>query len=86
MAKTVKVIMKQRSDTSANWAATDPVLLAGELGYSTDDNIVKIGDGTKKWSQLDSLVYTQTVSDYVGDVIKPGDTLFGGTATTTFND
>lgn len=42
-------------DTSANWTASDPVLLDGEIVIvDTDAGDVryKVGDGTKKYSQL----------------------------------
>ena len=42
-------------DTSANWTASDPVLLDGEIIIvDTDSGDVryKVGDGTKKYSQL----------------------------------
>lgn len=42
-----------KSDTSANWESNNPVLLKGELGVATDLNKVKIGDGTKTWTQLE---------------------------------
>ena len=44
--------MQQRRGTSEVWAAKDPVLLSGELGYDTTTGGVKIGDGVKKWSEL----------------------------------
>ena len=45
--------MKQRLDTKANWAAKNPVLLAGELGIVSDDpNLYKVGDGTTAWNAL----------------------------------
>lgn len=50
---TVKVKIKQRCDTEANWKASDPVLLDGEMAISSDkDNRYKIGNGTSKWSAL----------------------------------
>ena len=51
--KVIKVRNKVKYDTEANWAKSDPVLLAGELAVSSDrNNRIKIGDGTKKWSAL----------------------------------
>jgi len=41
--------------TEARWDETDPVLKAGEPGYATDSSILKIGDGTRHWSQLDPI-------------------------------
>ena len=50
---TIKVRLKQRYDKEANWKAKDPVLLAGEVAISSDKNgKQKVGDGTKKWSEL----------------------------------
>ena len=42
-------------DTSANWTASDPVLLDGEIiivDTDAGDVRYKVGDGTKKYSQL----------------------------------
>lgn len=47
---------KFRSDTAANWAQNNPVLLAGEFGVVTDGtetDRVKIGDGMTAWNSLD---------------------------------
>ncbi|CAA2409866.1 tail assembly protein [Xanthomonas phage Bosa] len=46
----------QRRDTTANWNSKDPVLWSGEVGILMDPGQavkLKVGDGTKKWSQLD---------------------------------
>jgi hypothetical protein len=51
--KVIKVRNKVKYDTEANWAKSDPVLLAGELAVSSDrNNRIKVGDGSKKWSAL----------------------------------
>lgn len=44
-----------RNDTSANWTATNPVLLKGELGIENDTGIVKCGDGVAKWESAQIL-------------------------------
>lgn len=41
-----------RRDTSTTWAVNNPILLQGELGYETDTNYLKIGDGTTPWNDL----------------------------------
>lgn len=41
-----------RRDTSNNWTSVNPVLLKGEIGYETDTNYIKIGDGTTAWRSL----------------------------------
>lgn len=54
MAKTVNAIQKQRTNTAANWAATNPVLLSGQLGIISDTSPrrVKVGDGVTAWNSL----------------------------------
>ena len=44
--------MQQRRGTAAQWIAADPVLAAGEIGYETDTNEFRIGDGVNVWSDL----------------------------------
>lgn len=44
--------MQQRRGTAAQWAAADPILNAGEIGWESDTNKFKIGDGTNHWDDL----------------------------------
>ena len=49
----VKARLAQKIDTEANWAATDLILMAGEIAVSSDNlNNFKVGDGVHKWSEL----------------------------------
>lgn len=41
-----------RGATTAEWAASNPVLADREMGVDTDEHRVKIGDGSSAWSQL----------------------------------
>jgi hypothetical protein len=41
-----------RRGTSAEWAAANPVLAAGEPGVDLDTGDLKIGDGTTAWSSM----------------------------------
>ena len=41
-----------RRDTSANWAAANPVLAPGEPGLDVTVNLVKYGDGVSTWDAL----------------------------------
>lgn len=41
-----------RQDIGENWVENDPILLSGEFGFETDANKLKLGDGTKKWTEL----------------------------------
>lgn len=81
--KTFNTRIKNKRDTSANWTSKDPVLLDGELiivDTVSGETRFKIGDGTKKYSQLpfqdeilrnskvdlDAGVYTATASSTDG--------------------
>ncbi len=41
-----------RRDTLSNWSINNPVLLEGEMGYVTNTNQVKFGDGQTPWNDL----------------------------------
>lgn len=45
-----------RRDTAANWESRNPILKAGEFGFDTTSNIVKIGDGSTAWENLVGLM------------------------------
>jgi hypothetical protein len=45
--------MLQRRATEAVWNTSDYVLATGELGVTTDTGIIKVGNGTSPWSELD---------------------------------
>jgi hypothetical protein len=44
--------MQQRRGTAAQWTAANPVLAAGEIGFETDTNKFKMGNGSSAWSAL----------------------------------
>ncbi len=44
--------MQQRRGTAAQWTAANPVLAAGEIGFETDTNKFKVGNGSTAWSSL----------------------------------
>jgi hypothetical protein len=41
-----------RRGTASQWTSTNPTLAAGEWGYETDTNKVKIGNGSTAWNSL----------------------------------
>ncbi len=47
-----QTVIKLRRDTAANWGSVNPVLAAGEAGFESDSNKLKIGDGATAWSSL----------------------------------
>ena len=49
----MSISMQQKRGTASQWTSSNPVLLAGEMGFETDTGLIKIGDGTKTWNNLD---------------------------------
>ena len=41
-----------RNDVAAKWLEVNPTLLKGEIGVESDTNKIKIGDGSRTWSEL----------------------------------
>jgi hypothetical protein len=58
--------MQQRRGTAAQWTSTNagagPVLNAGEIGWESDTNRFKIGDGVNNWANLDYFADTNSTT------------------------
>jgi len=66
--------MQQRRGTAAQWISTNsgngPILNAGEIGFETDTNKFKIGDGVNHWINLDYFIdASSTVNPAFGSSI-----------------
>ena len=48
--------MQQRRGTASQWSSANPILNAGEMGWESDTNKFKIGDGTNHWADLDYFI------------------------------
>ncbi|MCI8380110.1 MAG: hypothetical protein HFH72_16695, partial [Lachnospiraceae bacterium] len=80
MEQTILVKHKQAYDTEENWKANNPILLAGQLAYSSDKyGKYKVGDGVTNWNDLEycnEKVFTGTREEYEtankNGEIKPG--------------
>lgn len=49
----LKARFKHACKTESEWSNSNPILLKGEVAYSSDkNNKYKVGDGTHKWSEL----------------------------------
>lgn len=46
-------LIQLRRDTSVNWGTVNPVLASGEVGFETNTDRLKVGDGTTAWNSLD---------------------------------
>ena len=71
--------IQERRGTAAAWALANPILLSGQIAFTTDlfygatdQQQFKVGDGTQNWSALDYMPigsYTLTASE-IGAVIN----------------
>lgn len=53
-----------RRDTAANWTSNNPTLSNGEMGYETDTNKLKFGNGSDNWTTLGYFGATVDLSAY----------------------
>ena len=56
------IAVQIRRDTDAGWTSTGTILRPGEESYSTDTNILKIGDGINTWTNLPPIGAASTSS------------------------
>jgi hypothetical protein len=67
--------MQQRRGTQTQWASVDPILSAAEIGFESDTNRFKIGDGVNHWSDLEyfttdsATAVTQQIQDAINNLI-----------------
>ena len=65
--------MQQRRGTAAQWISTNsgngPILAAGEIGFESDTNKFKIGDGVNHWVDLTYFTDAQGALDAVNALI-----------------
>jgi len=62
--------MQQRRGTATQWTTANPILNAGEMGWESDTNKFKIGDGTNHWADLDYFIdQSSTVNPAFGSSI-----------------
>ncbi len=61
--------MQQRRGTETQWNTADPILGAGEIGFESDTNKFKIGDGINHWSDLAYFADAPTLGGSIDDYI-----------------
>jgi hypothetical protein len=59
--------MQQRSGTAAQWTAANPTLAAGEIGFETDTNKFKMGNGSSNWAALTYFANTAGLEALLND-------------------
>jgi hypothetical protein len=65
--------MQQRKGTAAQWVSTNngdgPILNAGEIGYESDTNKFKIGDGVNHWVDLNYFLDAEALGGSIDDYV-----------------
>jgi hypothetical protein len=61
--------MQQRRGTAEQWASSNPVLSPGEVGFETDNNKFKIGDGVNTWNNLPYFINEDDIGGSLEDYI-----------------
>ena len=67
----MNIKIQVRRGTETEWSTTNPVLSAGELGYDTTNQILKVGDGSSTWLNLPE-VDNQTAEHVIYDNTRSG--------------
>lgn len=62
--------MQQRKGTAEQWTNVNPILAEGELGWESDTNSFKIGDGVNNWATLAYFVDEDGVAGSLGDYVE----------------
>ncbi|MCP4651701.1 MAG: hypothetical protein GY853_16690 [PVC group bacterium] len=60
-------IIQIRRDSAADWTSGNPTLAEGEIGWETDTNKIKIGDGVTAWTSLAYLAFDSEDPDAIHD-------------------
>lgn len=72
--------IKLRRAWTADWERVNPILEDGEPGYDKTQNMLKIGDGVTRWTELEYLTPPDS------GVILTGDAVIDGVMASHVND
>jgi hypothetical protein len=61
--------MQQRRGTSEQWTSANPILSEGEVGFETDSNQFKVGDGVNQWADLAYFVNVDGLGSQLEDYV-----------------
>lgn len=77
-----------RRDTAANWSSANTTLAAGEFGFETDTNKIKVGNGSTAWTPLGYLTITTDtngVANFSGGITEAYAAVTSSSNATTVN-
>ena len=66
-----------RRDTTSNWTSNDPILALGEMGFATDTNEIRVGNGPDVWSDLEPIKSDADAIKIAGYNLEAGPPLDG---------
>jgi len=78
----INTLIQVRRGLAATWTSVNPILNSGEIGFETDTNLFKIGNGSTSWT---SLAYAGGGVSYSAVATSGGTTTLTSTSTTTQN-
>jgi hypothetical protein len=61
--------MQQRRGTSEQWTLANPTLSEGEIGFETDNDRFKLGDGVNTWANLPYFINEDGISGSLEDYV-----------------
>jgi hypothetical protein len=61
-----------RRNSSVQWATLNPILLSGEQGYETDTGKMKIGNGHRRWLELEYYLPQSDVQSLIDNATFSG--------------
>ena len=62
--------MQQRKGTEEQWTSINPILASGEIGWESDTNKFKMGDGVNAWGSLEYFVDETALTGSLGDYVE----------------
>lgn len=62
------VRVQVRRGTTSQWNEIDPILLPGEQGIDTTLNIIKVGNGISRWSDLPGFIDQQAIAALIASL------------------
>ena len=62
--------MQQRRGTATQWTTANPILNAGEIGWESDNNRFKIGDGTNHWNDIGYFVSGAVLQTAIDNLVN----------------
>ena len=70
MATVINTTFQFKRGLAEAWGRVNPVLAAGEPGWTLDTHILKIGDGTTAWNGLPIINGVQISEDQIQQVVN----------------